>query len=271
MKKIFAVVVSVLACALSFYIGLMGVMYLNQRSFLYFPDHALPNVAETGIGNIQDIYVTTKDGLKIHGWYLPSAYDDGSVVVYFHGNGSTIQSSIHSMADYIKAGYGILMVEYRGYSGNPGALSEEGIYNDSRAFLAWLKEQGVPESRTVLHGTSLGTGVAVQMAVEHEPFQAIVLESPYTSMTDIGATQYPFIPVRILLKDRYDSYSKIENIKSPLVVVHGKKDTLVPYASGLKLFEKAPQPKTLITLEDAGHNDMGNFGSAAKIISALSE
>ena len=165
-------------------------------------------------------------------------------------------------AGFASAGMGLLLVSYRGFDGNSGSPTEEGLYRDGRAALAWLAAQGIHSP--VLMGLSLGTGTAAQMALEAAtrpasfPAQshplALVLLAPYRSVTEVAAARYPFAPVRLLLKDRFDTESIIARIRMPLLIAHGDADELIPYAHGQAVFARAPEPKQFITLQSAGHN-----------------
>lgn len=253
------------------YVGLLVFLYVRQGSMLYFPKPTPPDKIATGFTGIEDVVVTTADGLAIKGWYLPPVLKTKPTIIFFHGNAGNIQWSLYKMPAFITKGYGVLLAEYRGYSGNPGMPTESGLYDDARAYINWLKAQGVSESNIILYAESLGTGVAVQMAIEYPPFNTIILEAPYSSIAEVAADIYWFVPVRYLIKERYDSLDKIGQIKSPLIVVHGEKDTVIPYFYGKKLFDAAPQPKTMITVPDAGHNNLGEHGSAEKILGVLTE
>ena len=161
---------------------------------------------------------------------------------------------------YIKAGYGVLLLAYRGYSGNQGQPSEQGLYNDARAALHFLKKQHIAEHCMVLFGESLGTGVAVQMATEFH-VGAVILQSPYTSIADVGQKHYPFLPVHWLLKDRYDSRDKITHIHAPLFIFHGTKDKIIPLAMGEKIYQSALPPKQMKIYPEAGHGNLPNTSS----------
>ena len=145
-----------------------------------------------------------------------------------------------------------LIVAYRGFSGNEGKPSETGLYDDARSTLDWLKKQGVREDNIILYGESLGTGVSVEVA-QNKKFAGIILESPFTSMVDAGKFYYFYLPVSLLLKDRYETVKKLKNIKIPILVMHGKKDKIVPFHMGQKVFEIANEPKFSYFPEEDDH------------------
>jgi fermentation-respiration switch protein FrsA (DUF1100 family) len=176
-------------------------------------------------------------------------------VLFLHGNAGDVGNHLPFVKFLIEAGYGVLALEYRGYGGNPGKPNEKGLIEDGRAAFAFLKAQGIPDAGIVLYGESLGTGVAVPLAAEH-PVRALVLRSPYSSIAEVAAIQLPYIPARWLVRDRFDSLAKIGFNKAPLFIFHGANDTLIPLAVGRELFEAAPEPKTWLTIDGVGHNDV---------------
>ena len=197
------------------------------------------------------IKTTAADGVSVIHWYAPPQPGQ-AVVVLFHGTGGTV-TALETWAEAFRArGCGVLLADYRGYSGNPGLPSEEGLYADARAALDWLAAQGLEDRRIVLLGWSLGTGVAVQMAVERHP-AALVLLAPYTSVVDVGARRHPILPVRSLMRDRFDSMSKIAAVDTPVMIVTGSLDFIVPPDMGHELFIAAREPKRALFLPQTGH------------------
>lgn len=249
----------------------IGLVYFMQRSMMYFPSPEKQDIAKTGFANVKEVSLQTADGLDLYAWYKAPVPATKPTIVWFHGNASNVAITSYRAATYIKHGYGLLAVEYRGYGGNPGKPSEEGLYNDARAAIEWLKQNGVSEDSIILYGESIGSGPAIQMAVEYKGLHAVVLDSPLSSATEIASYHYPFLPVKWLISDKYDNLSKIAKISAPLILAHGTADTIIPYQYGQKLFNAAPEPKSMITLEGAGHNNMDEFRVAEKIISVLSE
>ncbi len=259
----------IIGCLL-FYIILVGSMYLRQRSMMYFPETMRMTPVQAGVGDMSAIQVRTDDGLTIQGWYKAPTSPDKPVLVFFHGNGGSINGRGYVARPYLDAGYGFLFGEYRGYGGNPGSPTEQGLYNDARAYTEWLlKEQNVPPGKIAFFGESLGTGVAVKMASEYKSAGALVLLSPYTSFPDIAAPRYWFAPVRLMMKDRYDSLGLIGNVHMPLLVLHGKRDDVVSFELGKTLFDKANEPKRMDVFPEAGHNDMYRYDVQTHIIDFL--
>ncbi len=266
-KKIFDLILG----AVLFYCGILFVFWLNQRNFVYFPNpqRQIPSVYNAS--DMQVIKADTEDGLSLEGWYKPPGKDK-PVIIVFHGNASHPGFSAWKARPFMDEGYGALLPAYRGYAGNPGKPTEEGLYKDARAFLGWLIAQGILPERMVLYGESLGTGIVVEMASTHyRDVKAVILESPYTSFVDLARRHYPFIPLHnFLVRDQYKSIDKIENVTAPLFVISGKRDTIVPFRQGEKLFAAANEPKDMAALEMAGHNDLYSYGADQRVLHFLS-
>ena len=255
----------ILAVGFLTYGALVGLLAVFQRQLMYFPDTHKPEPADFGVPEMVEVSVKTKDGLDLLAWYRAPRSDALPVILYFHGNAGHIGFRAAKVRPYIDAGFGVLLLSYRGYAGNPGKPTEEGLYQDGRAAVAFVAEEGIPARRTVLYGESLGSGVAVQLATEGTP-GAVVLEAPFTSAADIAASRFPFAPVRYLLWDRFDSMAKIADVKAPLFFLHGERDRVVPVGNGRKLFTAAPEPKSAAYFAAAGHNDLYMHGAAEAVV-----
>lgn len=254
------------------YLAFAGIMYVFQRNFLYFPDTNTPEISDYKLDGVYDVVnVRTADGLTLHGWYHAPDRDDYPVIIYFHGNGGNFSSRSFLVTSYIEAGYGVLLAEYRGYGGNPGSPSEKGLYIDADAWINLLINNfNKSYQDIVLFGESLGTGVSVEMAVRYN-VRAVILQSPYTSIVDLAQSQYPILPADMLLLDKYDSLSKIEDVHAPLLIVHGAKDRVVPIRYGKELFARANQDRKFLEIREAGHNDLFEYGIANAVIDFLQE
>jgi fermentation-respiration switch protein FrsA (DUF1100 family) len=238
-------------------------LYLYQRQLLYHPDRARPLLGALARLGVREVAVPTADGLSLLAWYLPARGSPGGerpVIVYFHGNAGHIGYRADRVERFAREGYGMLMLEYRGFGGNPGEPSEAGLFEDAAAALRFVAAQGVGGHRIVLYGESLGTGVAVQAAITRK-VGAVVLESPYTSIVAAARFHYPFIPASWLVSDRYDSLSRIGQIRAPILMLHGARDGIVPLSLGEALFAAAPEPKEQWIAQRAGHVDLGWFGA----------
>jgi fermentation-respiration switch protein FrsA (DUF1100 family) len=186
----------------------------------------------------------------------------------FHGNGGSLRGERYRLKRFKDAQMGVLLLAYRGYSGNAGSPSEQGLYADARAALDWLEASGVETKSIVLYGISLGSGVATMMAAERD-FAALVLESPYTSTVDVAAWRFPVVPVSWLMEDRFESLARIGSITEPLLVMHGDRDVVIPQRFGRQLFAAANQPKQGFWPHGLGHNDIfdnGGFDTALAFI-----
>jgi uncharacterized protein len=242
------------------YVVVLVILLALQRQLLFPTDKAPPSLERAGLaGLMESVSVTTADGLTLLAWYHRPPGNQTPLIVLFHGNGGTIEIRAAKAKTYISAGLGVLLLEYRGYGGNPGNPSEAGLYADGRAALAFVAAQGIAPDRVVLLGESLGTGVAVEMAVEQR-VAALVLEAPYSSIADVAQSHFPWFPVWWLIRDRFDSVAKIARVGVPLFVVHGERDRTIPVRFARTLFAAAAQPKEAMWLSDAGHDVLALSG-----------
>lgn len=185
--------------------------------------------------------LTTKDGLHLQGhWRAPEA--GKPTIVYFHGNGGSLAGSTRETQGFTGSGYGVLLVEYRGYGSNPGAPSEQGLYQDGRAAMAFLAARDIAPARTIIVGHSLGTGTATEMARQFAP-AALILLAPFTSLPDAAAFAMPFAPVDWLVHDRFDNLAKVPGLTMPVLILHGTADPVVPFALGQRLAQAGPTAK----------------------------
>jgi fermentation-respiration switch protein FrsA (DUF1100 family) len=234
----------------------LAVIWFGQRGLIYFPDGQAPAPAAFGLPDAEPQTVDTEDGLTLGGWFLPArARDTGYTVIIFNGNAGHRGYRAGLAAQLAARGVSVFLFDYRGYGGNPGLPSETGLSRDARAALAYLgRRPGVDLTRIVFFGESLGAAVAVRLALEYPP-AALILRSPFSSMAAIGSFHYPILPVRLLLRDRYPTIDLIPKITSPLLIVAGDADRIVPLADTQELFDAAPQPKRLVVIPGADHND----------------
>ncbi|MGG5823008.1 alpha/beta hydrolase [Falsiroseomonas sp. HW251] len=256
---------ALLAGALAFVLTLGGagaMLYALQDRLIYFPDVTPPPPpALLGLNEIRETRLRTADGLSLLAWSLPAATDRAPVILYLHGNGGHVAYRAERARYFARQGWGALFVEWRGYGGNPGSPSEDGLTEDARAGLASLRAAGIAPSRIVLWGESLGTGIAIRLAAEQpDAVAAVVLESPYTSLLDLAHRHYPLLPATLLLRDRYDSLSRIPAVRAPILILHGARDGLVPVEMAHRLKAAATAPVELHELPNAGHDDIATWG-----------
>jgi uncharacterized protein len=244
--------------ALCLYAALATMVYLAQRSLMYFPDKTHVTPAEAGLSEAKEVPVTASDGVQVALWHVPPQ-DDKPVIVYFHGNGGSLRYRVPRFRKLIDAGIGLVALEYRGYGGSPGSPSEQGFIADGQAAYRFAAAH-YPAQQLVLWGESLGSGVAVAVAAE-QPVGRVILEAPFTSAVALGAQHYWYLPVRLLMKDQFHSDSRIGKVTAPLMIMHGVHDRTVPYAMGERLFELANQPKHLVRFLDGGHDDLDANGA----------
>lgn len=231
--------------------GVMGLLWSAQRRLVYFPSPGPVPPAATVARNGQDVEIHTDDGNRLRAWYFP-VDGAGPAVLVLPGNGGDRSMRAPLAVALNKMGSSVLLVDYRGFGGNPGRPSEEGLAADARAAQTWLAAR---EPRIVYFGESLGAAVAVGLAVERPP-RALVLRSPFTSLPDVGAVHYPWLPVRRLLLDRYPSLQRIPSVRVPLLVIAGDRDDVVPEPLSRRLFDAANEPKRYELVRGAGHNDL---------------
>lgn len=226
--------------------------YSFQRYLIYVPATALPQPKDFGAQDFTVLTLHTKDNLDLNAWYKP-AKPNKPTILYLHGNAGSIGNRMPTARTFIDAGFGILLLEYRGYGGNKGTPTEEGLYEDGRTALAFLTAQDVKNNQLVLYGESLGTGVASKLATEN-PSCALILQSPFTSLSSVAHYHYPWIPLSPW--DKYDSLSRIKSINTSLLILHGTQDKTVPYSEGIILFNKAKEPKEMVSFAGYNHHNV---------------
>jgi uncharacterized protein len=243
--------------------------FLGQRRLMYFPDtrHFAPDAV--GLQDVTEEILDTPDGARLIVWRAaPQA--SRPTLLYFHGNAGGLAARANRLARYQALGIGVTMMSYRGYSGSTGKPSEAANVADARLLYDRLRAEGIATADIVLYGESLGSGVAVQLATT-VPVGAVVLDAPYTSTVDVAQRAYPFLPVRQLLLDRYESVRRIDAINAALLVLHGERDTVIPVTMGRALHAAAREPKRLLLFPSAGHSDMDDHGAVQAVARWLEE
>ena len=229
----------IIITALVIYFILLLSISLFQRKLLYYPK--VNNYSDGYKLNHEIDIVNINSENNLIGWYCKKDSNNKTILL-LHGNAGTLENRIYKLNEFYNLNLNYLIFAYRGYSGNDGKPTEQGIYYDTNEAIKWLKSNGVEEKNIVIYGESLGTAVAIEVG-QNKNFGGIILEAPFTSMVELGQKYYPIFPVKFLLKDKYENKNKIKNLKSPILVLHGKKDKIVPFHMGEKVFREANEPK----------------------------
>jgi uncharacterized protein len=235
------------------YMGFALMLYALQSRMLYFPTREIAATpADAGLP-YEELRLTASDGVRLQAWHVPAPEARGHVL-FLHGNGGNLSHRLHSLRDFHEMGYSVLLLSYRGYGLSEGRPSEEGTYLDAAAAWSWLvDERGIAPQRIALFGRSLGGAVAAHQAARTTP-GALILESTFTSVPDLASELYPFLPVRLIARFRYDTAALLPRIEAPLLVIHGRGDEIIPFAHGERLFDRARGTKEFLELE-GGHNE----------------
>jgi len=241
--------------ACSAYIAAAGYLYLFQRSYVFHPDATIVAPAERALEGVESATIEAQDGTRLAGWY--NAAEPGRpTVLYFHGNAGTIAGRADRFRQILASGFGLLAMNYRGYGGSAGSPSEAALFSDGVEIFDWLAERS---GTIVVHGESLGTAVATYVAAER-PAAALILEAPFTAALDIAAATYPWVPVRLLMRDPLLSREHIRRVEEPVLIVHGTADAVVPVDYGERIYEAAGEPKEIAIVDGAGHSDLWERG-----------
>lgn len=259
---------SLIGTAIAAYLALLGILYVYQRDMQYHPHAVVPDPAGSIVPEMVAVRIETEDGLRPLAWWAPPADRTRPVIVYFHGNGGTVASRAGQARILLDAGYGVLLAGYRYNAGAGGEPSEVGLIADGHAAVEFLRVRGFPLERMVLYGESLGTGVAVAIAAGRQ-VGAVILEMPYTSIADVAQDHYSFVPVRWLVKDSFDSLSRIGRIRAPLLVLHGEDDQLIPVRFARALFAAAPEPKEAHFIPGGRHGGLYELGAGNLVLDFL--
>jgi len=249
--------------------GVLLLIWLGQRTLIYFPDRHVPPPAVTGLADFEDVQIPAADGVTLQGWFLPARPQPASwTVVVFNGNAGNRAYRIPLAAALRRHGLAVLLFDYRGFGDSSGSPTETGLHEDARAVHAYLaRRTDVRADRLVYFGESLGTAVAVRLAVDPPP-AALILRSPFTSLVDVGRLHYPILPVRWLLRDRFNSADAIARVRSPVLIVAGDRDRIVPLEQSRQLFAMTPEPRQLMIVRGADHND-GELLDGRQMIEAV--
>lgn len=244
-------------------VGVVGaVLYALQRQLIYFPDSTRVPPASDVISGAHDITLHTSDGLELGAWFVPAqpTEDTGMAVLVAPGNAGNRARRAGFAEELGDRGLAVLLMDYRGYGGNPGSPSEDGLAADADAAAAALLDLGYPADRTIYFGESLGSGVVAALQARHPP-AGIVLRSPFTDLADVGAHHYPWLPVRALLRDRFPVVDHLADSNVPITVIYGLDDSVVPSELSARVADQANSLLERVVLTNADHNEPVMFGS----------
>lgn len=251
----------------------MGALWAIQRQFVYFPDRTQVPPATEVIPGARDVTLHTDDGLELGAWFVPADHDSDlrMAVLLAPGNGGNRAGRAGLAEDLRRRGLAVLLLDYRGYGGNPGSPDESGLLADATAGVRALEELGYPSERIIYFGESIGSGVVAALQGSH-PSAGMVLRSPFTDLAAVGAHHYPFLPVRLLLRDRFPVLEHVQRSDVPLTVVYGDRDRIVPTELSAQVAEAAPNLVEEVIIEGADHNDAVMFGpEVAGAVARLAE
>ena len=242
----------IIAAALT-YLGLTVMIYFQQDGMVYVPERTITHDPKNIGLEYEEVAVRTKDGISISGWYIP-AKNEKAVILFCHGNAGNISNRLDSVRIFNNLSLSVLIFDYRGYGKSEGRPSEEGTYLDAEAawdYLVTVKK--IPPGRIIAFGRSLGGAVAAEIAARRSP-AALIIESGFTSVPDLGKNIYPWLPVKLISKFHYATIDKIRTVRCPKLIIHSRKDDIVPFEHGRAIYEKAALPKEFLEIR-GGHND----------------
>jgi len=241
--------------------AVIGMLWAMQRQLIYFPDATEVPPAGEVIEGARDVTLHTADGLELGAWFVPSdsSHDRRMAVLVAPGNGGNRVGRADLARELSRRGFAVLLMDYRGYGGNPGSPSEEGLASDALAGAELLEELGYPPERTIYFGESLGTGVVAALQARRPP-AGLVLRSPFTELADVGAHHYPWLPVRTLLRDRFPVVEHLSSSRVPVTVIYGDRDSVVPTTLSARVADAAPSLVERVVIRGADHNDEVMFG-----------
>lgn len=255
--------------SVALYLIVVAAAWLGQRHLMYVPDRTRVAPEAAGLENVDELVLKTSDDEHIVTWRANGA-EGRPTILYLHGNAGNLAGRADRFRRYQSRGFALLMMSWRGYSGSSGSPTEANNVADAKLVYDTLRAQGVRPADIVVYGESLGSGVAIQLAADR-PVAALVLDAPYTSIVDVALLTYPYLPVRPLLIDRYESDRHIAKVKVPVLVLHGERDAVIPVSMGRAIHELSPEPKKIALFPHGGHVDLDEFGAVDVVTEWLDE
>lgn len=259
-----------LLATITLYVIAAAVVFGLQRKLLYFPPSLYLTPDAVGVPDMTEVEFRTGDEAWAKGWYAPPAKPDGKVVMVFHGNGSAVYSNHDIFRDLMGAGYGVWSVGYPGYPGSEGKPSQEALVTAAERQYDLLLAKGVKSENIIFYGTSLGSGVAAQLAAKHKP-ALLIMDAPFNSVLDMGRKQVPWLPVSLLMKDKFQSDKALAGLGVPLIWIHGTADRVIPISQGQKLYDGYDGPKSAHIIEGGQHTNLWFLGGREIVLSALAD
>jgi len=253
----------IILTALTLYLIAAAAVFMLQRKLLYFPPNFYLTPTAVGVPEMTEI------GGGAGGWYVPPSEPDGKVVMVFHGNGSAVYSNHDIFRDLMDEGHGVWSVGYPGYPGSDWKPTQENlVISAKRQHNLLLDAHGVAPENVVFYGTSLGSGVAAQLAAEHQP-ALLIMDAPFNSVLDMGRKQLPWLPVSLLMKDKFQSDKALAGLDVPLIWIHGTADEIIPISQGQKLYDGYSGPKSAHVIEGGQHTNLWFLGGRDVVLGAL--
>ena len=254
----------ILLAALTLYLLAAAVLFFAQRKILYFPPNLYLTPSAVGVAEM----VEMNGG--VDGWYAPPVQADGKVVMVFHGNASAVYSNHDIFRDIINEGYGVWSVGYPGYPGGKGKPTQEKLTLAAQRQYDLLLAKGIKPENIIFYGTSLGSGVAAQLAATHKP-ALLIMDAPFNSTLDMGRSQVPWLPVSLLMKDKFESDKALAGLDVPLIWIHGTADRVIPISQGQKLYDGYDGPKSAHIIEGGQHTNLWFLGGREIVLGALAD
>lgn len=241
-------------------------IYFYQPNLIYFPHKEIEVTPELISLDYEEVTLTTSDGIELNAWWIENP-DARATLLFLHGNAGNISHRLNSLEIFYKLGLSVLIIDYRGYGKSRGKPSEQGTYIDAETAWTYLSnEKNIPPENIIIFGRSLGGAIAARLAEKH-PSAALIMESSFTAISDIGKHYYPYLPTSLLARIKYPSIDKISNVTSPVLIIHSHDDEIIPYQHGEELYEAAKEPKSFLDI-NGGHND-GFIMSKDKYINGI--
>ena len=241
------------------------ILFFLQRRILFNTSGTPNDPKYYGLEDVKEVKINTKDNISLLAWHYKGS-KKSPLLVYFHGNSFDIGERAYRLKRYIDNNWSVIIVAWRGYSGNKGKPTEANLYLDGESTLNWISRNTDYEYQDlVIYGESLGSGVAVELATRYK-FRSVVLEAPFTSIVDIAKQRYKIFPVSLLVLDKFNNIEKIDKISSPLIIISGKKDEIVPHNHSVMLYKKAKEPKRSVFIDEAMHNNLYDFKIEKSVI-----